>query len=118
MTLGVPNGWSAWSPGGSQFHSPSRLVSNAPKEFQVQVLLYLLKLSLPGPPEVPSPSKKRRKIGEPPAPSTEDRLEAFMDKLPMWQLVNPLDKGLLASRALPWFGLGIVKPRSGAIPPA
>ncbi|KAJ7173477.1 hypothetical protein C8R46DRAFT_1082932 [Mycena filopes] len=68
------------------------------REVQVQILLYMLKLSLPGPPPPPdasSPSKKRRKIGEPPAPSLEDRLEAFMDKLSMWQLVSTLDTGLL-----------------------
>ncbi|KAJ7663892.1 hypothetical protein DFH06DRAFT_1087709 [Mycena polygramma] len=68
------------------------------REVQVQILLYMLKLSLPGPPpppEVSSPSKKRRKIGEPPPPTLEDRLENFMDKLSMWQLVNHLDEGLL-----------------------
>ncbi|KAJ7302962.1 hypothetical protein DFH08DRAFT_904435 [Mycena albidolilacea] len=68
------------------------------REVQVQMLLYLLKLSLPGPtppPEVSSPSKKRRKLGEAPSPSLEDRLEAFMDKLSMWQLVNTLDEGML-----------------------
>ncbi|KAJ7777161.1 hypothetical protein B0H16DRAFT_1504514 [Mycena metata] len=68
------------------------------REVQVQILLYMLKLSLPGtppPPTVSSPSKKRRKIGEPPAPSLENRLEAFMDKMSMWQLVSTLDTGLL-----------------------
>ncbi|KAJ7618982.1 hypothetical protein DFH06DRAFT_1362186 [Mycena polygramma] len=68
------------------------------REVQVQILLYMLKLSLPGPsppPDVSSPSKKRRKIGEPPPPTLEDRLENFMDKLSMWQLVNHLDEGLL-----------------------
>ncbi|KAJ7777176.1 hypothetical protein B0H16DRAFT_1504581, partial [Mycena metata] len=58
----------------------------------------ILKLSLPGtppPPTVSSPSKKRRKIEEPLASSLEDRLEAFMDKMSMWQLVSTLDTGLL-----------------------
>lgn len=62
------------------------------------MLLYMLKLSLPGPSppsELSSPTKKRRKLGDPPPPSLEDRLEAFMDKLSMWQLVNTLDEGLL-----------------------
>ncbi|KAJ7237273.1 hypothetical protein B0H12DRAFT_108853 [Mycena haematopus] len=92
------------------------------REVQVQILLYLLKLSLPGPPEVPSPSKKRRKIGEPPASSTEDRLEAFMDKLSMWQLVNTLDKGLLHRKDdrdwMQVFCEDVVEPRFGAILPA
>ncbi|KAJ7147622.1 hypothetical protein C8R43DRAFT_856154, partial [Mycena crocata] len=68
------------------------------REVQVQILLYMLKLSLPGPSppaEVSSPSKKRRKLGDPRPPSLEDRLEAYMDKLSMWQLVTTLDEGLL-----------------------
>lgn len=63
----------------------------------MQILLYMLKLSLPGattPSETSSPSKKRRKLDPPPV-SLEDRLEAFMDKLSMWQLINTLDEGLL-----------------------
>ncbi|KAJ7837693.1 hypothetical protein B0H13DRAFT_2421355 [Mycena leptocephala] len=73
------------------------------REVQVQILLYMLKLSLPGPPsplDVSSPSKKRRKMGDPPPPSLEDRLEAFMDKLSMWQLVNTLDQGLLHRKTI------------------
>ncbi|KAJ7066807.1 hypothetical protein B0H15DRAFT_759582, partial [Mycena belliarum] len=68
------------------------------REVQVQILLYMLKMSLPGPPpqpEISSPSKKRRKLDDPPPPSLDDRLEAFMDKLSMWQLVSTLDEGLL-----------------------
>jgi hypothetical protein len=50
-----------------------------------------MKLSLPPPP--PGSSKKRKRSGEPPTPSTtvEDELEAFMDKLSMWQLIGNLD---------------------------
>ena len=61
---------------------------------QVQILLYFLKLSLPGPPPPPpGPSRKRKRFREPPTPSTtiEDELEAFMDKLSMWQLIGNLD---------------------------
>ncbi len=65
---------------------------------QIQILLYLLKLSLhgPSPPVTESPSKKkkrRRSTWKNPVEeeSWEDRLEAFMDKLSMWQLVNKLD---------------------------
>ncbi|EIW74304.1 hypothetical protein CONPUDRAFT_160342 [Coniophora puteana RWD-64-598 SS2] len=66
------------------------------REVQIQILLYLLKLSLPGPP-VPlpavtvlaSPSKSRRKQRETTlVPSTEERLESFMDKISMWQLAD------------------------------
>ena len=61
---------------------------------QIQILLYLLKLSLPGPPPPPPGStKKRKRSREPPTPSTtiEDELEAFMDKLSVWQLIGNLD---------------------------
>jgi hypothetical protein len=62
---------------------------------QIQILLYFLKLSLPGPPPPPPPgsSKKRKRSRVPPTPSTtiEDELEAFMDKLSVWQLIGNLD---------------------------
>ncbi|KAJ7114114.1 hypothetical protein C8R44DRAFT_231200 [Mycena epipterygia] len=88
------------------------------REVQVQILLYLLKLSLPGPtpaPEISSPAKKRRKLGEPPSPSLEDRLESFMDKLSMWQLVSTLDEGLLHRKGerdwMQMFCEDVVEPR-------
>lgn len=65
-----------------------------PNRVQIQILLYFLKLSLPGPPPPPpASSKKRKRSREPPTPSTtiEDDLEAFMDKLSMWQLIGNLD---------------------------
>ena len=69
--------------------------ANSKSRVQIQILLYFLKLSLPGPPPPPPPSssKKRKRPQEPPAPSTtiEDELEAFMDKLSMWQLLGNLD---------------------------
>jgi len=62
---------------------------------QIQILLHFLKLSLPGPPPPPPPdsSKKRKRSREPPTPfnTIEDELEAFMDKLSMWQLIRNLD---------------------------
>ncbi|KAF8817112.1 hypothetical protein BYT27DRAFT_7075504 [Phlegmacium glaucopus] len=64
------------------------------REVQIQILLYFLKLSLAGSlPPPPDSSKKRKRSREPPAPSTtiEDELEAFMDKLSMWQLIGSLD---------------------------
>lgn len=78
------------------------------REVQIQILLYFLKLSLPGPctplppVEVPptdsthfnspmKPSGSRKKKKEKPnliIPSSIERLESFMDKLSMWQLVS------------------------------
>ncbi|KAH7886504.1 hypothetical protein F5I97DRAFT_1807672 [Phlebopus sp. FC_14] len=76
------------------------------REVQIQILLYCLKLSLPGPcnplpavtiappiaDAVPSSRKKRRK--ERPKiiiPSPTERLESFMDKLSTWQLLSQMD---------------------------
>lgn len=72
---------------------------------QIQVLLHFLKLSLPGQPPIPksdisvkessSPKKRKRTSRTEPkaplAPSLEDTLESYMDKLSMWQLVGGLD---------------------------
>ncbi|TFK38249.1 hypothetical protein BDQ12DRAFT_705609 [Crucibulum laeve] len=66
------------------------------REVQMQIMLYMLKLSLPGPPSQEESPKKRKKLRkEPtiPTPSVEQRLEAFMDKLSMWQLVSSVDQG-------------------------
>jgi hypothetical protein len=79
------------------FQIQKRTISYRPENrVQIQILLYFLKLSLPGsPPPLPSPgsSRKRKRPREPPMPSTtiEDELEAFMDKLSMWQLIANLD---------------------------
>lgn len=67
---------------------------------QIQILLYLLKLSLPGPctplppvkmpanDVVPSTKKKRTKEQTKVViPTAQERLESFMDKLSIWQLV-------------------------------
>ncbi|KAH7906518.1 hypothetical protein BJ138DRAFT_1117498 [Hygrophoropsis aurantiaca] len=94
------------------------------REIQIQILLYLLKLSLPGPQlplppvEVPIPptssisvlptpstiseetptassaAHKKRKIKKKAKtiiPSATERLESFMDKLSMWQLLRSVD---------------------------
>ena len=68
---------------------------------QIQILLYMFKLCLPGTPSLPpsldlnNPSKMRRPGKRPPIPTPtepiltlEEQLEAFMDKLAMWQLVG------------------------------
>ncbi|KAF7309434.1 hypothetical protein MIND_00314200 [Mycena indigotica] len=97
------------------------------REVQIQILLHLFKLSLSGPSPPPdmsqSPRKKRRKIGErePPPLSLEDRLEAFMDKLSMWQLMGTLDTGLRQrhdTQDRDWmqtFCVEVVEPRFGTI---
>ncbi|KAG2337259.1 hypothetical protein BDR05DRAFT_1005205 [Suillus weaverae] len=79
------------------------------REVQIQILLYFLKLSLPGPctplppvevppsdsinfisPAKPSHSRKKKKKEKLNSiiPSSVERLESFMDKLSMWQLVS------------------------------
>ena len=66
---------------------------------QIQIILNLLKLSLPGsapPPPAPleSPKKSGRSVRPWPAVPIvilEIHLEVFMDKLPMWRLVSSLD---------------------------
>ncbi|KAG0709383.1 hypothetical protein DFH29DRAFT_228270 [Suillus ampliporus] len=80
------------------------------REVQIQILLYFLKLSLPGPcaplppVEVPAdnisfikPIKSSRSLKRKKeklnwiTPSSVERLESFMDKLSMWQLVLLMD---------------------------
>lgn len=66
---------------------------------QIQILLHLLILSLPGPsppppqsPELSSVKRRKRPRKKTTSiPTPEDRLEAFMDKLSMWQLMGGLD---------------------------
>ncbi|KAI6039357.1 hypothetical protein EDC04DRAFT_1757664 [Pisolithus marmoratus] len=78
------------------------------REVQIQILLYLLKLSLPGPcrpllPVTIPPSgigndtnlgRSARRRKEKPItviPSPAERLESFMDKLSTWQLISRMD---------------------------
>lgn len=69
----------------------------------IQILLNMLKLSLPGPKpcEIQQKPKKRRKKQVDPPPETDaDRLESYMDKLSVWQLtssINELAPGLTTS---------------------
>lgn len=61
---------------------------------QIQILLYMTKLSLPGPPPLivqPKKRKRSRKEADPPPPTPEERLESFMDKLSMLQLTSHLE---------------------------
>ncbi|KAK1232095.1 hypothetical protein PQX77_004753 [Marasmius sp. AFHP31] len=69
------------------------------REIQIQIILHFLLLSLPGPSPPPPPPppelssvKRRKQLRKKPAPtpSTEDRLESFMDKLSTWQLMVDL----------------------------
>ncbi|KAL4069325.1 hypothetical protein J3A83DRAFT_4250536, partial [Scleroderma citrinum] len=78
------------------------------REVQLQILLYLLKLSLPGPrpplPPVAGPPSTtggdtpRAKTGKPKKekpkaviPCPTERLESFMDKLSTWQLISQMN---------------------------
>ncbi|KAE9409198.1 hypothetical protein BT96DRAFT_1012792 [Gymnopus androsaceus JB14] len=88
------------------------------------ILLHLLILSLPGPlpppPQSPEMSsvKRRKRPRKKTAPiaTPEDRLEAFMDKLSMWQLMGDLGTNEVATKAkdeLDWiqsFCQNIVEP--------
>lgn len=72
---------------------------NATVRVQIQILLYFLKLSLPGSTplmttEVASPKKRSKRSYKEPKfviPTPEDCLESFMDKLSVWQLMEKLD---------------------------
>ncbi|KIN96307.1 hypothetical protein M404DRAFT_1006817, partial [Pisolithus tinctorius Marx 270] len=78
------------------------------REVQIQILLYLLKLSLPGPcrplPPVTIPpsgtgndtklaknAKRKKEKSATVTPSPTERLESFMDKLSTWQLISKMD---------------------------
>ncbi|KAF9266273.1 hypothetical protein L218DRAFT_1075244 [Marasmius fiardii PR-910] len=80
------------------------------REVQIQILLHFLLLSLPGPTPPPPPPppppemssvKRRKQIRKKaaPIPSTEDRLEAFMDKLSTWQLMVDLSASPIKKKA-------------------
>ncbi|KIJ19551.1 hypothetical protein PAXINDRAFT_108956 [Paxillus involutus ATCC 200175] len=86
------------------------------REVQVQILLYCLKLSLPGPcaplppvtiassstDPISSTKKKRRKErSKIVIPSPTERLESFMDKLSTWQLVSLMDDAHKHTERLP-----------------
>ncbi|KAF8633203.1 hypothetical protein AX15_001471 [Amanita polypyramis BW_CC] len=80
------------------------------REVQIQVLLHFVKLSLPGPkppgiaeetsadkivhrPYLPR-GHRLQKLARPVTLSTKDELEAYMDKMSMWQLMQGLDVGV------------------------
>ncbi|PBK66903.1 hypothetical protein ARMSODRAFT_938608 [Armillaria solidipes] len=78
------------------------------REVLIQILLHFLILSLPGPPP-PSPSSEspsrkgkkqspRKNASRTLIQTTEDRLEAFMDKLSMWQLINVVEQSSTSSK--------------------
>ncbi|KAH8110399.1 hypothetical protein DFH11DRAFT_785139 [Phellopilus nigrolimitatus] len=63
------------------------------RETMIQILLNMLKLSLPGPQPVTDMTKKKRKSKQSPPPETdEERLESYMDKIAVWQLTASLDE--------------------------
>lgn len=63
----------------------------------MQILLAMLKLTLPGPNpsgKVTETKKRRKKQTEPPPETDADRLESYMDKLAVWQLTASIDDSL------------------------
>ncbi|KAK0444404.1 hypothetical protein EV421DRAFT_1890578 [Armillaria borealis] len=90
------------------------------REVLIQILLHLLILSLPGPPPPPpseSPSRKRKKQSPRKNASralvrtTEDRLESFMDKLSMWQLINVVERSRTELDWIQRFFRDVVEPQ-------
>ncbi len=74
----------------------------------VQILLYMLKLSLPAQPQLETSPRKRKRKGrtdtDEPANSLtpEDILESFMDKLSAWQHVQNLEPVASTKDDLDW----------------
>lgn len=82
---------------------------------QIQILLFLYKLSLPGPapPEKKRKKRKRSKKDELPPMTTQDHLEAFMDRLSMWQLLSTLEQTKSPAEERDWiqaFAQDLVEP--------
>ena len=65
----------------------------------IQILITMLKISLPGPnPSARGRSLRKTKRKELPEKNDEERLESFMDRLAVWQLTSSLDTGLSSSQ--------------------
>lgn len=65
----------------------------------IQILISMLKITLPGPnPSTRGRSLKKKKKKEPAVESDEERLENYMDRLAVWQLTSSLDNGLTSSQ--------------------
>ncbi|KAL5510943.1 hypothetical protein ACEPAG_4700 [Sanghuangporus baumii] len=73
------------------------------REVMIQILLLMLKISIPGlkPSQTEKKGKKRKnkKQGLPPE-AIEDRLESYMDKLAVWQLTGTLESLQSASQSV------------------
>ncbi|KAJ6568379.1 hypothetical protein DFH09DRAFT_433930 [Mycena vulgaris] len=92
----------------------------APRSASTDIALYAE--ALPSRPstshaKLPLRARNGENLTDPPSPSLEDRLEAFMDKLSMWQLVSNLDEGLLHRKDdrdwMQVFCEDVVEPRFG-----
>ncbi|KAF4569907.1 hypothetical protein EYR40_008887 [Pleurotus pulmonarius] len=72
----------------------------------VQILLYMLKLSLPVQPQLETSPRKRKRKGRTDEPANsltpEDILESFMDKLSAWQHVQNLEPVASTKDDLDW----------------
>ena len=88
---------------------------------KVQILLYFLLLSLPGPQPPPlgsSPKKRKRKHPRQPVvspPSLRETVEGFMDKFSTWQLIFALENNKVENKdELDWmqhFFLEVINPQ-------
>uniref|UniRef100_A0A8H7XWD1 DNA replication regulator Sld3 C-terminal domain-containing protein n=1 Tax=Psilocybe cubensis TaxID=181762 RepID=A0A8H7XWD1_PSICU len=82
------------------------------REVQIQILLFFYKLSLPGP-APPEKKTKKRKRNEQQPMMTRDHLEAFMDRLSMWQLLSTIEQTRSPAEERDWiqtFFENIVEP--------
>jgi hypothetical protein len=96
--IGEKGGWNAWKDASAFHRYPITAFLLTALRVQIQILLYLLKVSLPGPcpPDTDSSPLKKQRHHKREALMTvstaEGRLESFMDKLSTWQLLGSLDK--------------------------
>lgn len=84
----------------------------------VQILLYMLKLTLPAPPQPERSPKRRKRKGRTDEPANslapEDTLESFMDKLSAWQHIQNLEPTASTKDDLDWmqtFCQDVVEPQ-------
>ncbi|KAG9223866.1 hypothetical protein CCMSSC00406_0007728 [Pleurotus cornucopiae] len=88
------------------------------REVLTQILLYMLKLTLPAPPQPERSPKRRKRKGRTDEPANslapEDILESFMDKLSAWQHIQNLEPTASTKDDLDWmqtFCQDVVEPQ-------
>ena len=100
---GGEHGSNVWSGESKAFSFTSDVSHQLPAiRTMIQVLLHMLKLTLPGPKllreEETKKRKKKKSKDSLPVETDEERLESFMDKVAVWQLTASLDASQSASR--------------------